>query len=216
MSAVHTMCAWKMCYKIDRQLSKERKAFTCSLHISQPTIIIVWQYIEIIKRRWHEKKKCTRNDIDTKCIMSMCNKHVVLSHGGGGKATQNVNGEVKMMTSLQWRHDDHDGVSNHQPNSCLLNRLFRCRSKKTSKLRVTGLCVGNSPGPVNSPHKWPVTRKMLPFDDVIMRAAPTWWKNAGYSLRGDFELTGLILGLRPVNERRRYFVMTSLIGWAQA
>ena len=28
---------------------------------------------------------------------------------------------------------------------CLLNRLFRRRSKKTSKLRVTGLCVGNSP-----------------------------------------------------------------------
>ena len=25
----------------------------------------------------------------------------------------------------------------------------------------------------------------------------------------------LILGLRPVNERRRYFVTTSLIGWAQ-
>ena len=23
-------------------------------------------------------------------------------------------------------------------------------------------------GPVNSPHKWPVARKMLPFDDVIM------------------------------------------------
>ena len=49
----------------------------------------------------------------------------------------------------------------------LLNRLFRRRSKKTSKLRVTGLCVGNSPGPVNSPHKGPVTRKMFPFDDVI-------------------------------------------------
>ena len=26
-------------------------------------------------------------------------------------------------------------------------------------------------GPVNSPHKWPVTRKMFPFDDVIMRLA---------------------------------------------
>ena len=24
-------------------------------------------------------------------------------------------------------------------------------------------------GPVNFPHKWPVTRKMFPFDDVIMR-----------------------------------------------
>ena len=43
------------------------------------------------------------------------------------------------------------------------------RSKKTSKLRVTGLCVGNSPRPVNSPHKGPVTRKMFPFDDVIMK-----------------------------------------------
>ena len=26
--------------------------------------------------------------------------------------------------------------------------------------------------PVNSPHKWPVTRKMFPFDDVIMRLVP--------------------------------------------
>ena len=70
--------------------------------------------------------------------------------------------------TLHWRHNEHDGVSNHQPHGCLLNRLFRRRSKKTSKLRVTGLCVGNSPGPVNSPHKGPVTRKMFPFDDVIM------------------------------------------------
>ena len=70
--------------------------------------------------------------------------------------------------SLHWRHNDHDGVSNHQPHRCLPNRLFRSRSNKTSKLRVTGLRVGNSPGPVNSPHKGPVTRKMFPFDDVIM------------------------------------------------
>ena len=72
---------------------------------------------------------------------------------------------------LLWRHNEHDSVSNHQPRGCLLNRLFRRRSKKTSKLRVTGLCVGNSPGPVNSPHKGPVTRKMFPFDDVIMPCA---------------------------------------------
>ena len=47
--------------------------------------------------------------------------------------------------SLRWRHNERDGVSNHQPHDCLLNRLFRHRSKKTSELRVTGLCVGNSP-----------------------------------------------------------------------
>ena len=77
-------------------------------------------------------------------------------------------GNELFVVSLQWRHNDHDGVSNHQPHGCLLNCLFRRRSKKTSKLRVTGLCVGNSPGTVNSPHKGPVTRKMFPFDDVIM------------------------------------------------
>ena len=43
------------------------------------------------------------------------------------------------FSSLQWRHNAHDGVSNHQPHDCLLRRLFRRRSKKTSKLRVTGL-----------------------------------------------------------------------------
>ena len=48
--------------------------------------------------------------------------------------------------SLQWRHNGGDSVSNHQPHDCLLNRLFRRRSKKTSKIRVTGLCMWNSPG----------------------------------------------------------------------
>ena len=71
-----------------------------------------------------------------------------------------------VVITLRWRHNGRVGVSNHQPNDCLLKRLFRRRSKKTSKLRVTGLCAGNSP--VNSPHKWPVTRKMFAFDEVIM------------------------------------------------
>ena len=70
--------------------------------------------------------------------------------------------------SLQWRHNGNDSVSNHQPHDCLLNRLFRRRSKKTSKLRVTGLYARNSPGTGEFPHKWPVSRKMCPFDDVIM------------------------------------------------
>ena len=49
------------------------------------------------------------------------------------------------FVSLQWHHNGRDGVSNHQPHDCLLNLLFKRKSKKTSKLRVTGLCVGNSP-----------------------------------------------------------------------
>ena len=70
--------------------------------------------------------------------------------------------------ALQWRHNWRDSFSNHQPYDCLLNRLFRRRSKKTSKLRVIGLCAENSPGTGEFPAQRPVTRKMFPFDDVIM------------------------------------------------
>ena len=45
---------------------------------------------------------------------------------------------------LQWHHNERDGVSNHQSHDCLLNCLFRCRWKKTSKLGITDLCVENS------------------------------------------------------------------------
>ena len=52
---------------------------------------------------------------------------------------------TSIQQSLQWRHNDRGGVSNTQPHECLLNRSFRCRSQKISKLRYTGLCAGNSP-----------------------------------------------------------------------
>ena len=81
--------------------------------------------------------------------------------------------------SLQWRHNGLDGVSNHHPHHCLLSHLFGRRLKKTSKLRVTGLCAGNSPVTVNSPHKWPVTRKMFPFDENVS----IWWRHHVTSVR---------------------------------
>ena len=71
---------------------------------------------------------------------------------------------VYSVYSLQWRH----GHDHHQPCDCLLNGLFRHRSKTTSKPRVTGLCAGNSPVIGEFPHKGPGTRKIFSFDDVIM------------------------------------------------
>ena len=53
---------------------------------------------------------------------------------------------VFIKMTLQWRYNGRDGVSNHQPHDCLLTRLFRHRLKKILELRITGLCVGNSPG----------------------------------------------------------------------
>ena len=43
--------------------------------------------------------------------------------------------------SLQWCHNERHGISNHRHFDCLLNRLFRGKSKKTSKLHVTGLWI---------------------------------------------------------------------------
>ena len=79
-----------------------------------------------------------------------------------------------VLLSLRRRRNGCDDVSNHQPHDCLLNRLFRLRSKKQSKLRVTGLCAGIHRGPVKSPHKWSVTWKMFSFDDVIMWSLSAW------------------------------------------
>ena len=50
---------------------------------------------------------------------------------------------ISKSDSLQWRHKDRDGISNHQRLDCFLHHLLRHRSKKTSKLCVTGPCEGN-------------------------------------------------------------------------
>ena len=46
--------------------------------------------------------------------------------------------------SYVYIHNERNVVSNHHPLICLFNRLFRCGSRKTSKLRVTGLCEENT------------------------------------------------------------------------
>ena len=50
-----------------------------------------------------------------------------------------------VFETLQWRDSERYEVSSHRHLDCLLSRLFMRRSKKTPKLRVTGLCEGNSP-----------------------------------------------------------------------
>ena len=74
--------------------------------------------------------------------------------------------------AIQWRHNGRDGVSNYKPHDCLLNRLFRCKSTKTSKLRVTVLCEGNSPVPDEFP-----TQRASDAENVSIR-----WRHHGYRL----------------------------------
>ena len=73
--------------------------------------------------------------------------------------------------SLHWRHSGRDSVSNRQPHDCLLNRLYRRRSKKTSKLRVTGHCAGNSPGTGEFPVQMASNAENVSI----------WWRHYGRS-----------------------------------
>ena len=88
--------------------------------------------------------------------------------------------------TLRWRNNGRDGVSNHLPYDCLLNRLFRRRWKKTSKLRVTGLCVWNSP----------VTGELPAQMASNAENVSIWWRHhevmEGY-LRPDFTWTWLLI-----------------------
>ena len=98
--------------------------------------------------------------------------------------------------SLLWRHNERDSVWNHLRLCCLLNRSSRRRSKKTPRLRATGLCEGNPP--VDSAHKGPVRRKMFPFDDVIMNYKP--YQQAGVHLMHG--MPHVIVGKSGVCNRR--------------
>ena len=71
-------------------------------------------------------------------------------------------------TALQWGHTERDGVSNHRRLDRLLRRLFRRRAKKTSKLRVTGLCEGNPPVTGGFPSQRASNAEIFPFDDVMI------------------------------------------------
>ena len=73
-----------------------------------------------------------------------------------------------MCKTLQWRHNERNDVSNHRRLECLHNRLFS-RSTKTSKLRVTGPCEGNSPGTGEFPAQRASNAENVSIDDVIMK-----------------------------------------------
>ena len=87
---------------------------------------------------------------------------------------------LENAVSLYWRHNGRNGVSNHQPLDCLINRLFRPRSKKASKLRVTGLCAWNSPGTGNFTAKMASDAKNVSI----------WWR-----LRVWMDLSGFVSSL---------------------
>ena len=87
-----------------------------------------------------------------------------------------------VLWTVQWRNNGRYGVSNHQPRDCLLSRLFRRRSRKTAKFRVTGLCAGNPPVTGEFPVQMASNAEMFPVDDVIMKIVNTKYMHVSVPL----------------------------------
>ena len=106
---------------------------------------------------------------------------------GGTQAVECNNGDYlstgPLALALQWRHNEYDGVSNHQSHDCLLNGLFRRRSKRTPKLRVTGLCAGNSPVTGEFP-----AQKASNEENV-----PIWWRHHDKTVKFESKYNTLVI-----------------------
>ena len=111
-------------------------------------------YIYIYEYLWCRSYyiECNRYSVQPKCMLDVrLISSISWNWSRLSKSTTSFPSHYRYKTwraapsTLEWRNNGRDGDSNHQPHHCLLNRLFRRRSTKTSKLRVTGLCEGNPP-----------------------------------------------------------------------
>ena len=86
-----------------------------------------------------------------------------------GPHSNSCNFASRGVYQLRWRYNDRDGVSNHRRLDCLLNHLFRRRSKKTSKLRVS---------------HWPLWGEFTGHRASKAENGSTWWRHHGNLYHG--------------------------------
>ena len=150
-----------------------------------------WNYVSIPKLQFHLILNWVRNYLSMLRIKSLRVSKRTPSSGRGTKVTQpswyvqcfhliwsevftyekhgfQLWAQHHLWNALQWRHNERDGVSNHRAHHSLLTVFSGADQRKHQSSASLAFVRGIHWWPVNSPHKWPVTRKMFPFDDVIM------------------------------------------------
>ena len=106
--------------------------------------------------------------------------------------------------SLQWRHNDRDGVSNNRRLDCFYSTICSDVGQRKHQISASLAFVwGIHRWPVNSPHKWLVTRKMLPFDDVTCIDDSAYKKVKSHG------------ALSTSRQSSRDFHKTSKVSWTQ-
>ena len=150
-----------------------------------------WEYVQytpknhdptstsFILQTWVKNVHASQNSEDGKiCPMD------TMSHSGSPRSYYMAIPQEYMHTifrkTLQWRHNERDGVSNHQSRDCLLKRLFSGADRRKHQSSASLAFVrGIHRGPVNSPHKWPVARKTF-------HSMTSSWHAHGFALLGCF------------------------------
>ena len=144
--------------------------------------VVIW--VKITKKNPLHTKSC-ENDISKKCEPSCSvlwvNAIFTMVHATNDMQLYTCKG---IATFRLWRkfHFPYMSLEYHYTDVIMTTMASQITSltivystvysvadqRKHQSSASLALCVGNSPGPVNSPHKGPVTRKMFPLDDVIM------------------------------------------------
>ena len=66
-------------------------------------------------------------------LRSLISAYVLMYRDHSVHTKNNVIYKSPLPLTLQWRHNERDVVSNHQPRDCLFNHLLRRKSKKTGE-----------------------------------------------------------------------------------
>ena len=146
-----------------------REIYSLNILHNLITHLNTWSWNEGVQRQ----KSCSSMVSGTRCIRGIAEK--IKTHGiwelcfiGAWQVSYCIV-SLEAILLLRWRHNGRDSVSHHQPHHCLLYLTVYSDAdqRKHQSSASVAFVWGIHRGPVNSPHKWPVTRKMFPFDDVI-------------------------------------------------
>ena len=111
----------------------------------------------------YSQRKCMHY---TRCKLSSIGRTKTVWYFNFANYISSLLNMMLVWFQLQWRHNGCDWISNHQPHDCLLSVYSVAHQRKHQSSASLAFVRGIHRWPVNSPHKWSVTRKMFPFDDV--------------------------------------------------
>ena len=119
--------------------------------------------VELVSMKCQKIGYITENITRSILLASLFAYAVLLERGSMKRTGRHIHRTDVFPIALQWRHNEHDDVSNHQPYDWLLNRLSSADQRKYQSSASLPFVRGIHLWPVNSPHERPVTRKMFPF-----------------------------------------------------